>query len=95
MKCAKRTSRCRRLLITLMAAAAMQGLPSLATAQGNPNPRIAPPNSSPYGLSYGEWGAEWWKWALGVPLAENPFRDRDDFQKFQAALEAGPTNDRR
>jgi hypothetical protein len=71
MKCTKRTSGCRRLLMTLMAAAALQGLPSLATAQGNPNPRIAPPNSRPYGLSYGEWGAEWWKWALGIPAGEN------------------------
>jgi hypothetical protein len=34
---------------------------------------IIPPNSKPYGSSYGEWGAEWWKWSLGIPVAAHPF----------------------
>jgi hypothetical protein len=25
----------------------------------NPNPGVFPPNSHPYGLTYGEWSAQW------------------------------------
>src|SRR5438045_3460219 len=39
---------------------------------GNPNPGVHPPNSKPYGLSYGEWSARWWQWTLQIPLATNP-----------------------
>jgi hypothetical protein len=35
-----------------------------ACASGNPNPKVLAPNSYPYGLSYGSWGARWWQWAL-------------------------------
>jgi hypothetical protein len=64
------------LIVPLLATVVWLG-PSLSSAhaQGNPNPRILPPNSKPYGLSYGEWGAEWWKWAIGIPLEENPLLD--------------------
>src|SRR5438874_2855988 len=38
---------------------------------GNPKPGIHPPNSKPYGLSYGEWSAQWWQWSLQIPTATN------------------------
>jgi hypothetical protein len=38
-------------------------------------PRVAPPNSHPYGKTYGEWGAEWWKYALSYPADINPIND--------------------
>lgn len=33
------------------------------------------PNSDPYGFSYGRWTAEWWRWALSIPLKSNPLND--------------------
>lgn len=50
-------------------------LPVVALSAGNPNPRVLPPNSCPHGLSYGEWGAYWWQWVLGIPWWENPLLD--------------------
>ena len=32
-----------------------------ARNQGNPNPGVIPPHARAYGLSYGEWGAQWWR----------------------------------
>jgi hypothetical protein len=37
--------------------------------------RISPPQSHPYGKSYGEWSAEWWKWAYSLPTANHPLFD--------------------
>jgi hypothetical protein len=34
---------------------------------GNPNPGVLPPNSHPHGLTYGEWSARWWQYAVSVP----------------------------
>lgn len=33
---------------------------------------VVPPSGDPLGVSYGEWGARWWQWLLGIPAAENP-----------------------
>jgi hypothetical protein len=33
---------------------------------------IYPPNSRPFGLSYGEWSARWWQWMQAIPLPVNP-----------------------
>lgn len=35
-------------------------------------PKILPPTSSIEGLTYGEWLAKWWKYALEAPVEENP-----------------------
>jgi hypothetical protein len=45
----------------------------------DPSPKpllITPVGAMPYGKSYGEWTAEWWKWALSIPLATNPLNDQ-------------------
>lgn len=34
------------------------------------------PNEKPYGLIYGEWSTEWWKWLLSSPNDSNPSTDR-------------------
>ncbi len=39
------------------------------------NPRVVPPQASAYGRTYGEWGAEWWKWAVSFPFTSNPVFD--------------------
>jgi hypothetical protein len=60
-------------------AAALTGLVALALAAPasaqNPNPGVLPPQSNPFGASYGEWGSRWWQWALSVPLSSNPVTD--------------------
>ncbi|MEW6207829.1 MAG: hypothetical protein AB1631_05640 [Acidobacteriota bacterium] len=44
-------------------------------AERNPNPMVLPPNSRPFGMTYGEWSAKWWQWALSIPAPENPLLD--------------------
>jgi hypothetical protein len=46
----------------------------VSLAQGT-NSGVAPPQSNPYGSSYGEWGSRWWQWAYSLPVSENPLFD--------------------
>jgi hypothetical protein len=68
------------MLRQLFAAAAIAAV-TLATApayasEGNPNPRVLPPQSHPLGKTYGEWGAQWYQWAIGdTPADMNPVID--------------------
>jgi hypothetical protein len=39
------------------------------------NPAVAPVNSKPHGLSYGEWSARFWQWQLSMPVSANPIFD--------------------
>jgi len=39
------------------------------------NPGVYPPCSTPYGLSYAEWSANWWRWIWSVPSPVNPILD--------------------
>ena len=39
--------------------------------------RVWPMGSTPYGHSYAEWTASWWRWALSMPPAINPILDVD------------------
>jgi hypothetical protein len=48
---------------------------SFASAQGE-NFGIFPVNSKPYNLTYGEWSAKWWIWALSIPEENNPITDQ-------------------
>ena len=34
------------------------------------------PNEKAFGLTYGEWSAEWWKWLLSSPSDSNPSTDK-------------------
>jgi hypothetical protein len=47
----------------------------LASAQGQ-NFSIFPVDSKPYNLTYGEWSAKWWIWALSIPEENNPITDQ-------------------
>ena len=38
--------------------------------------KIFPPDSNPYGLTYGEWSAKWWQWVLSLPTDKNPLLDK-------------------
>jgi hypothetical protein len=50
---------------------ASSGPPALRSSVGG----IAPPQSKPHGRSYSEWAAEWWQWALTIPVSSNPVLD--------------------
>jgi len=39
------------------------------------NVGIYPVESKPYGLTYGQWTAKWWQWALSIPTKDNPVVD--------------------
>src|SRR5437660_12901041 len=57
----------------LLAGGLVIGLTSqVARGSGNPNPGVIPPQARAHGLSYGEWGAQWWRWAYSFPLAQFP-----------------------
>src|SRR2546422_1386860 len=73
--------------VWLAVALALLTVATSALAQRNSNPDIAPPNSTPYGHTYGEWGALWWRWALSIPT-DNPVADTTG--QFAATGQAGP-----
>jgi hypothetical protein len=39
------------------------------------NPRVLPPQSHPYGKSYGEWSVAAWQWVCSAPLDQHPGLD--------------------
>ncbi len=63
---------------TLLAAMLALGItPAFADGgRGNAgNPGILPPQSHPYGKSYGEWVVKWWQWVMSIPADRNPLID--------------------
>src|SRR5713101_5169115 len=42
-------------------------------------PHIIPRKSVPYGMTYGEWSAAWWRWAMELPVTGHPFNDDPSF----------------
>ena len=59
-----------RRILTLTATV-LALLVAASPAQGsgrNPNLGIIPPGSTYRGLSYGEWGAQWWKTIFSIPV---------------------------
>jgi hypothetical protein len=44
----------------------------VAYARYNANPAVLPPTSRIEGLTYGEWLAKWWYYALTIPASQNP-----------------------
>ncbi|MFI3219329.1 MAG: hypothetical protein QX189_09435 [Methylococcales bacterium] len=55
----------------------------------NYNTGVIQPYAKIHGKSYGDWGAEWWKWALSVPYSQSPITDltgEDGSQNQQGAV---------
>jgi hypothetical protein len=51
-------------------------LTTVTSAQGNyKNPKVLPPHSNAYGMTYGEWSAAWWQWVYSIPAVRNPILD--------------------
>jgi len=44
-------------------------------ATRNYNPGVISPHAKIQDKTYGDWGAEWWKWALSVPVTQSPITD--------------------
>ncbi len=59
-------------------------------ATNSNSPAIFPPNSQPYGLSYGEWTAKWWQWADSIPTENNPQYDETGEDCAQAQNQTSP-----
>jgi hypothetical protein len=36
------------------------------------NPNVLPPQSHPYGATYGQWSAHWWQWLYQTPVSASP-----------------------
>jgi hypothetical protein len=53
------------------------------------NKGIFPPDSRPFGLTYGEWSAKWWQWAYSLPVDKNPIFDETNC-KNGANGQSGP-----
>jgi hypothetical protein len=60
-----------------------------ASNTSSSNPAIFPPDSQPYGLTYGEWTAKWWQWAHSIPTANNPTLDQTGKDCAQAQNQTG------
>ena len=59
--------------------ASMSGIPFIQAQEvtANTDVKIFPPDSRPFGLTYGEWTAKWWQWAYSLPEETNPMVDQD------------------
>lgn len=70
-----RTKAAAVVLAIVVAVALLAAAPAFAKKGNQGNPRVLPPNSTAYGMTYGDWGAKWWQWALAIPAATNPLGD--------------------
>ena len=64
-------------LFAIAVISCLSGIPFVHAQQGNGSDILGvfPPDSKPYGLTYGEWTAKWWQWAYSMPEAVNPLID--------------------
>jgi hypothetical protein len=50
--------------------------PDLAQNRGLQSNRLTyKPDENPFGKTWEEWSAEWWKWCLSLPRSQNPITD--------------------
>ena len=54
----------------------MLGYGSVCINRSADSPVLFSKDSTPYGISYGDWIAKWWQWNIGISPAEHP---RDHF----------------
>lgn len=58
--------------IIVVAVILLVGAVFVTRARGSSNPTVLPPTSRVQGLTYGEWLAKWWEYALVLPASQNP-----------------------
>src|SRR5947209_3304543 len=61
------------LVAAALAAMLTLVLASAALAQPSANSRVYPTTAKLFGKSYAQWSAQWWKWALALPVEGHPF----------------------
>jgi hypothetical protein len=75
-------------LVTVPAFAVVGGTThasQMAASRANANtPPILPVQSKPYGRSYGEWSAQFWKWEFSLPVNHHPLFDNADCSTGQS-----------
>src|SRR5438132_1286978 len=49
-----------------------------------PTPGVLPPNSAPYGKSYGQWSEAFFQWAFSLPVTAHPLFDTADCSAGQS-----------
>ena len=75
MKASSRASGYRLAGVAVLAGAMMfLGAPD-AWSDGNQNPGVLPPRSTPHGMSHPRWAAEWSAWIFSIPTDQSPFLD--------------------
>lgn len=57
-------------------------------ADNEKSPRVVPPDHRAFGKTYGQWSAEWWKWAFSLPVPNHPLFDATGAQCAQG--QSGP-----
>ena len=65
----------RNWLIVLIMVGLIVGLVMTSASSvfaGNNKAKVMPPYAYPFGMSYGDWSAEWWTWQLKLPATEHP-----------------------
>lgn len=64
------------VLITLsLVVSGTVSLVSVINVSAQVSDKIYPPDSKPFGLTYGQWSEKWWQWSLGIAMADNPAGD--------------------
>src|SRR6266568_7278799 len=66
-------------LLSALLIAAVVGLDHTTPVLAGQTPQILPRKSVPYGKTYGQWSAAWWKWAMELPVTGHPFNDDPSF----------------
>jgi hypothetical protein len=72
--CVPRRAGCRTSLVAGLFVVALLVAATPASADRH-HARVFPPGAHPFGQTYGEWAADWWKWALAQPADVNPIVD--------------------
>lgn len=69
-------SRAFTVAVLLTCTALFMPQPIAFGGEGNAgNPGVIPPHAKYGGLSYGDWGGLWWRWAFSIPPEQNPVLD--------------------
>ena len=61
---------------------------TVAFGEAKTTPQVIPPKAMSFGKTYGDWGAQWWKWALSVPFSQSPVTDPDG--RYGSTGQGGP-----
>jgi len=73
-----------RFALPALTAALILTIANSAALAENPNSGVAPVDSSPYGLTYGEWSALHWQWLFSLPVDGHPLFETADCSAGQS-----------